>query len=74
MPCDVTTQWNSTFDMLVFALQYWKAINDIAGNKTASLHKYEPSEEEWQIAEQLCDTLKVHVGLADSEYNQLTCF
>jgi phage-related protein len=64
MPCDVTTRWNLTFDMLVFALQYWKAINDITGNKTASLHNYELSEEEGRIAQQLCDTLKVCVACA----------
>ena len=41
--------------MLAFAL------HDIAGNKTAGLHKYELGDEEWRIAEQLRDTLKVRV-------------
>jgi hypothetical protein len=45
--------------MLVFALQYQKAIDEIAGNKTVNLHKYELSKEEWLIAQQLCDMLKV---------------
>ena len=47
------------FDMLAFALQYRAAIDDVTGNKTASLWQYELSDEEWRIAEQLRDTLKV---------------
>jgi len=47
MPCDVTTRWNSTFDMLVFALQYWKAIDDIASNKSANLCQYKLDDDEW---------------------------
>ena len=59
MPRDVRTRWNSTYDMVQFALQYRAAIDDIAGNKTAGLRRYELSDEEWIIAQQLCDTLKV---------------
>ena len=59
MPRDVLTWWNSTFDMLEFALQYREAVDDIAGNKTANLCQYELNDEEWWIAEQLHDTLKV---------------
>ena len=55
--------------MLKFSLEYRKAINDIAGNKTANLYKYEMSENEWQIAKQLCDTLKVHVDAVQTGTN-----
>lgn len=58
MPRDVRTRWNSTYDMLQFALQYRAAIDDIVGNKTANLRQYELDEEEWETAKQLCDTLK----------------
>lgn len=63
MPWDVVTRWNSMFDMLVFALEYRTAVDDIAGNKTANLQQYELTDEEWQIAEQLHNTLKVSVCL-----------
>jgi len=46
MPHDVLTWWNSTFDMLTFALQYREAIDDIAGNKTANTHQYQLNDEE----------------------------
>ena len=48
MPHDVLTQWNLTFDMLAFSLQYREAIDDIAGNKTTNLCQYELNDEEWQ--------------------------
>jgi len=59
MPHDVRTRWNSTFNMLSFALRYHAAIDDIAGNKTAGLCQYELSNEEWKIASQLSNVLKV---------------
>jgi hypothetical protein len=37
MPHDVATQWNSTFDMLDFALEYCKAIDMMSGNKNMDL-------------------------------------
>ena len=61
MPGDVSMLWNSTFDMLVFALQYRVVVDDIAGNKAANLQQYELSDEEWQITEQLHNTLKVSI-------------
>ncbi|KAF9548869.1 hypothetical protein CPC08DRAFT_648339, partial [Agrocybe pediades] len=59
MPHNVTTWWNSTFDMLVFALKYQQVINEITGNRDMKLRKYEVQSEEWEIAEQLCSVLKV---------------
>lgn len=74
MPRDVATRWNSTFDMLTFALQYRIAIDEIAGNKVANLRQYELNDEEWRIAEQLHDTLKVRTGFGWSRTFDFSLF
>ena len=61
MPRDVLTGWNSTYDMLDFAVGYQSAIDDMTSDKTTNLCKYELDDGEWKIAEQLQDTLQVHV-------------
>jgi hypothetical protein len=59
MPRDVATRWNSTFDMLDFALQYRKAIDAIAAEREMGLRQFELSAKEWEIAGQLRDVLQV---------------
>jgi hypothetical protein len=59
MPRDVTTRWNSTYDMLKFALEYRKAIDILTADRQNELRNYELSEREWTIAAQLSDVLKV---------------
>ena len=62
MPCDVSTCWNSTFDMLDFAINYCTALDAMTSNRDLSLRKYELEDNEWAIAEHLCDMLKVRQG------------
>jgi hypothetical protein len=60
IPHDVATCWNLTYDMLRFALEYWKAIDILTADRNNDLRSYELSEQEWIIAAQLCDILKVY--------------
>ncbi|KAF8964039.1 hypothetical protein BDZ97DRAFT_1660813 [Flammula alnicola] len=59
MPRDVSTRWNSTFDMLDFAVQYRPAIDAITDNRDMKMRKLELDGPDWIIARQLRDTLKV---------------
>jgi hypothetical protein len=59
IPHDVSTQWNLTFDMLDFAIEHIAAINAITSNCNMKLRQYELSEDEWDVARQLWDILKV---------------
>jgi hypothetical protein len=64
MPRDVATRWNSTFDMLNFALEYKQAIVAMSGDLESNLRDYELKKEEWVIIEQLAEVLKVCVRIA----------
>ena len=63
MPRDVATRWNSTYDMLEFAIEFREALDTITGEKEMRLRKYEMDNEEWEIAQQLRDFLKVSISL-----------
>ncbi|PPQ90517.1 hypothetical protein CVT25_014406 [Psilocybe cyanescens] len=59
MPCDVSTCWNLTYDMLKFAIDYRKAIDRLTGDKNLGLRQYELSDDEWEIAKQLLPLLMI---------------
>lgn len=59
IPHDVSTQWNSTYDMLKFVVEYREAIDAITGNQKMKLRQYELDEEDCEIATKLHDALKV---------------
>ena len=48
MPRDVSTRWNSTYDMLKFAYSYHEAIDKITGDRAMKLRDYELLESEWE--------------------------
>jgi hypothetical protein len=66
MPCDVSTRWNLTYDMLCFSIEYRKAIENMTSERKNDLRQYELDEDEWVIAEELSDTLKVRVPSGDT--------
>jgi len=49
--------WNLTYNMIIFALEYHLAIDEISGDR--DIRKYELLEEEWELVQQLCDVLGV---------------
>ncbi|THH17103.1 hypothetical protein EUX98_g9192 [Antrodiella citrinella] len=57
MPRDVSTRWNSTFEMLKFAVEYRDALEVLTMDR--ELRKYELEPQEWDMAEQLCNILHV---------------
>jgi hypothetical protein len=59
MPRDVATRWNSTYDMLEFAIAYREALESITGNQRMKLRQYELTEKDWKIATELRNVLKV---------------
>jgi len=59
MPQDVSTCWNSTYDMLEFAIEYRVAIDAMTAIRNFDLHQYELLPTEWDIAAELQDVLKV---------------
>ena len=68
LPRDVRTRWNSTYDMLDTAVRFRKAIDRMCGDKKNKLRSYELSKEEWEIARQLREILKVrHPMLAPTQ-------
>ena len=58
MPRDVLTHWNSTFDMLNFAIAYCTALDDLTSNCDLNLCKYELEDDEWAVAINLRATLE----------------
>jgi hypothetical protein len=59
MSRDVTTRWNSTYDMLHFLVTYRNAVEQFTSDRQNDLRQYELNKAEWVIVTELCSVLKV---------------
>ena len=59
IPRNVVTRWNSTYDMMEFALKYRKPIDIITADKSLKLRKYELDNDDWEIIGDLVVVLEV---------------
>jgi len=59
MPRDVSTRWNSTYDMLEFALHYRAALDTMTDDRDMKLRHFELSKKDWDMAAELCKALRV---------------
>jgi hypothetical protein len=64
IPRDVSTRWNSTYEMVSFAYKYRAAIDKLTAEREMKLHDYELSSEEWEIVQQLSESLEVRTTLS----------
>jgi hypothetical protein len=65
MPHDITTRWNYTYNMLSFAYTYREAFNELTSNREMNMRKYELSDAEWRIVNDLASVLKVSGRFSD---------
>ena len=63
IPRDVSTQWNSTYDMLLFAIKYHDVIDTVTADKSLKLWKYELDNDDWKIIQDLVSVLEVWIML-----------
>jgi len=59
IPRDVATRWNSSSDMVDFALDHRKPIEVVTQKRSLGLREFKLSDEEWAILEELRKVLKV---------------
>ncbi|KAJ7366197.1 hypothetical protein DFH08DRAFT_678380, partial [Mycena albidolilacea] len=58
IPRDVRTRWNSVYDMLSVALMYKDIINDFTSDRDLGYGKYNLSNAQWTLVEDMLHVLK----------------
>lgn len=64
MPRDVSTRWNSTYDMIEFAIKYRTALDIMTANRDMNLRQFEMSKKEWNMALELSEVLQVRLSFS----------
>ncbi|KIK17899.1 hypothetical protein PISMIDRAFT_110451 [Pisolithus microcarpus 441] len=59
IPWDVSTRWNSTFDMVSFVVEYRTPVDALTDKHCLGLAAYALDEHEWLVLGQLCEVLKI---------------
>jgi hypothetical protein len=72
IPRDVATRWNSTYDMLRFAVEYREAIDGVTADKSLKLRRFELDNDEWKIIGDLVSVLEVSNLVVDYSASRLT--
>ena len=69
-PCmmlwDVSTRWNSTYNMVEFAIEYRAALNITTADRDMNLCKFELSKKEWGMVTDLSEVLQVCLSFSFS--------
>ena len=68
---DVSTCWNSTYDMLEFALDYHTALNTMTADWDIKLWQFKLSKKEQAMASELCKALQVHPSIYVCQLSKL---
>ena len=61
LPRDVRTRWNSTFDMLDFAIKYRAVVDRMTMRPINCLRAYELDDAAWTMLTQIQEVLEVRV-------------
>lgn len=59
----MATRWNSTYDMMKVAREYTAVVDEITGNKSLNLRKFELSDKQWDIVDDLLHVLEASANI-----------
>jgi hypothetical protein len=67
IPRDVRTRWNSVYNMLAVAIEYKAVFNNMTATRDLDYRKFDISNAEWTLVEDMLHVLKVFCSLLAAE-------